>query len=130
MIEKNDRRRHLTPEQRRWTIKQAIMHEPTASDREIARQTKVDHKTVSAARAEMRGPFGEIPQRDQHRPIDRAKAVLRANPELKKREVMQAAQVGSKVAVRARRELVRERRAAAEGPDAAARKHQPRQARS
>src|SRR5216683_5995242 len=45
-----------------------------AARRRTARQTKVDHKTVSAARAEMRGLFGEIPQRDQHRPIDRAKA--------------------------------------------------------
>jgi hypothetical protein len=56
----------------------------------------------------MDGLNSQNAKRDQHRPIERAKAVLRENPDLKKREVMEKANVGSKVAVNARREIAAE----------------------
>lgn len=108
-------RRHLTPEQRRWQIKQVIMRAPQASDREIARQQKVDHKTVGAVRAEMKsGLIGEIPQRDH--PLDRAKSELRKDPALTKRALMEKAGVTSNMAVKARREIAAEPPPAREEP--------------
>jgi hypothetical protein len=54
-------RRHLTLEQKRDLIRHRLKSKPEASDREIAREVGVDHKTVSAAR-EVLQETGEIPQ--------------------------------------------------------------------
>jgi hypothetical protein len=61
VISKNIHRRHLTSEQKRDLIAKVIAAKPEASDRQIAKQVKVNHKTVGAARAEMEAT-GEIPQ--------------------------------------------------------------------
>ena len=103
-LSRNVYRRHLTAEQRRWEIKRAIAKNPKASDREIARQAKVHHETVAATRAEMSGPNGGIRQTD-HRPIERAKAALQANPKMTQRELQKKAKVGASTAVAAHRAL-------------------------
>lgn len=51
--------RHLTREQRRDLIAAELEHDPSRSDRAIARLVGVDHKTVGAVRRELAG--GEIP---------------------------------------------------------------------
>jgi protein gp37 len=53
-------RRHLTNEQRREVIAELLRENPQQSDRQIASQTKADHKTVGKVRGEMEGR-GEIP---------------------------------------------------------------------
>src|SRR5262245_47499873 len=60
VISKNIHRRHLTAEQKRDLIAKLIKAQPEKSDRQIAKQAKVDHKTVGAARTELEGR-GEIP---------------------------------------------------------------------
>jgi hypothetical protein len=50
VISKNIHRRHLTPEQKRDLIAKVIAAKPEASDRQIAKQVKADHKTVGAVR--------------------------------------------------------------------------------
>jgi hypothetical protein len=105
-VSMNVYRRHLTAAQRRWAIKGRIIANPTASDREIARQTKTDHKTVAAARSEMSVPNGETPQTEHlHLPIERAKKALRANPALSARQLSAKAKVGASTAVKARKEM-------------------------
>lgn len=59
IISKNIHRRHLTPEQKREIIAKVIAAKPEASDRQIAKQVKTDHKTVGSVRAE-REATGEI----------------------------------------------------------------------
>jgi hypothetical protein len=59
VISKNIHRRHLTPEQKRDLIAKVIAAKPEASDRQIAKQVKVDHKTVGSVRAE-REATGEV----------------------------------------------------------------------
>jgi hypothetical protein len=76
-------RRHLTPEQRRWMVKQAIARDPKANDSEISRQTNVSDKTVATVRAEMatapRKP--ETPKIEgENRPLERAKRAFKENP--------------------------------------------------
>jgi len=61
VISKNIRRRHLTAEQKRKLIGKVIAAEPEASDRQIAKQVKADHKTVGAIRKKNEAT-GEIPQ--------------------------------------------------------------------
>jgi ParB-like nuclease domain len=58
----NVRRRHLTAEQKRGLIAKLLKAKPEASDREIAKQVKADHKTVGAVRSEKEGR-GEIPHK-------------------------------------------------------------------
>jgi ParB-like chromosome segregation protein Spo0J len=56
----NVHRRHLTADQKRELIEKLLKAKPEASNRTIAKQTKVDHKTVGKTRAELEGR-GEIP---------------------------------------------------------------------
>jgi hypothetical protein len=60
VVSANIHRRHLTPEQRRELIAKLLIANPGKSNRQIARQTKADHKTVAAVRQEQEGR-GEIP---------------------------------------------------------------------
>jgi hypothetical protein len=60
VVSANIHRRQLTAEQKRAVIAKLLKAKPEASDRTIAKQTKVDHKTVGKARAELEGR-GEIP---------------------------------------------------------------------
>jgi hypothetical protein len=57
----NLHRRHLTTDQRRDLIAKLIKAQPSKSDRQIAEQTKADHKTVGKVRAALEAT-GEIPQ--------------------------------------------------------------------
>jgi hypothetical protein len=60
IISKNIHRRHLTAEQRRELIAKLVKAQPEKSNRQIAKQVKVDHKTVAAVRKEQVSR-GEIP---------------------------------------------------------------------
>src|SRR5215471_1222259 len=60
IISKNIHRRHLTVEQKRTLADRLLKVDPTKSDRAIAEQVKLDHKTVAAVRAEGEAS-GEIP---------------------------------------------------------------------
>jgi hypothetical protein len=56
----NVHRRHLTAEQKRELIAKVLKAKPEQSNRAIAKQVKVDHKTVADVRTESEGR-GEIP---------------------------------------------------------------------
>jgi hypothetical protein len=56
----NVHRRHLTAEQKREAIAVILKARPGLSDRQIAKSTKADHKTVAAVRQEKEA-CGEIP---------------------------------------------------------------------
>jgi hypothetical protein len=56
----NVHRRHLTAEQRDELVEKVLKAKPEISDRAIAKQTKVDHKTVGKKRAKLVSR-GEIP---------------------------------------------------------------------
>jgi len=58
-------RRHLTAEQKREAIAKLVKAQPEKSDRAIAREVKVDHKTVAAVRsdAEARGEIPHVEKR-------------------------------------------------------------------
>jgi len=60
VISKNIHRRHLTSEQKRELIAKVLKARPEASDRQIAKQVKADHKTVGKARKRLVSR-GEIP---------------------------------------------------------------------
>jgi ParB-like chromosome segregation protein Spo0J len=60
IIRMNIHRRHLKPEERREFLKRLLRLSPRKSDRTIAREAGVDHKTVAAARSEGERR-GEIP---------------------------------------------------------------------
>jgi len=60
VISANIRRRHLTPKKKRDLIAKLLKAQPDQSDRQIANQVKVDHKTVGKIRREEEGR-GEIP---------------------------------------------------------------------
>jgi len=51
VVSANLHRRHLTGEQKRELISRLLDMDPQKSDRTIANQTKVDHKTVAAKKA-------------------------------------------------------------------------------
>ena len=53
IISKNIHRRHLTSDQRAAALQALIKATPEKSDREIARQAKVDHKTIGKQRKKM-----------------------------------------------------------------------------
>jgi ParB-like nuclease domain len=59
VVSKNIHRRHLTAAQKRDLIAKVIAAKPEASDRQIAKQVKADHKTVGSVRAE-REATGEV----------------------------------------------------------------------
>jgi ParB-like chromosome segregation protein Spo0J len=53
VISANYHRRHLTADQKRAAIAEKILANPEASDRQIAEEAKVSHRTVAAQRADM-----------------------------------------------------------------------------
>jgi hypothetical protein len=57
----NVNRRHLTPAKKAELIEQLLKENPERSDRAIAKDAKVDHKTIAARRQELVAT-GEIPQ--------------------------------------------------------------------
>jgi hypothetical protein len=59
IISKNIHRRHLTAEQKRDLIAKLVKAQPEKSDRQIAKQVKVDHKTVASVRAKQEAT-GEV----------------------------------------------------------------------
>jgi hypothetical protein len=61
VLSANIHRRHLTAEQKRELIERLLKAQPQSSDRTIAKQTKVDHKTVGKTRSKLEAT-GEIPQ--------------------------------------------------------------------
>ena len=61
VISRNVHRRHLTRDQKRQVIAALLKLAPERSNRQIAKDAKVDHKTVGAERAELEAT-GEIPQ--------------------------------------------------------------------
>jgi hypothetical protein len=60
VLSANLHRRHLTGEDRRDLIAKVLKAKPGESNRKIAKQTKVDHKTVAAVRDDLES-VGEIP---------------------------------------------------------------------
>jgi len=64
VISLNLHRRHLTSEQKRDIIGRLVKADPTRSDRQVAADVKVDHKTVGAVRQGME-QRGEIPHVDK-----------------------------------------------------------------
>src|SRR5262249_6841284 len=67
-------RRHLTRDEKRAVLERRLRANPELSDRTIAAQVHVDHKTVNGVRAELEGR-GEIPH-----VADRVDAVGRKQP--------------------------------------------------
>lgn len=63
VISANIRRRHLNAEQTRELITKLLKLEPKQSDRQVAKQVGVDHKTVATVRSEAEAR-GEIPHGD------------------------------------------------------------------
>jgi hypothetical protein len=64
VVSKNIHRRHLTAEQKREIIAALLKMQPEKSNRQIAKQAKVDDKTVGAVRRELEST-AEIPQLDK-----------------------------------------------------------------
>jgi hypothetical protein len=62
----NHHRRHLSPEDKRDRIAALLKAQPEKSNRTIAKETKVDHKTVGAVRERLEAG-GEIPHHDQRK---------------------------------------------------------------
>ena len=65
----NGLRRQLSREQLATLIEWTLRKAPDATDREVARNTGADHKTVAAARRRLRS-VGEIPQHDKRKGRD------------------------------------------------------------
>jgi hypothetical protein len=61
VVSMNLHRRHLTSEQKRAVITAVLHATPAKSNRQVADQVRVDHKTVAAVRQQLEGT-GEIPQ--------------------------------------------------------------------
>jgi hypothetical protein len=61
ILSANVHRRHLTATQRREIVAKILKAQPEKSDRQIAKQTNVDHKTVGAQRTKLEAT-GEIPR--------------------------------------------------------------------
>jgi len=61
VLSANVHRRHLTPAQKRDLIAEVLKAQPEKSNRTIAKQTKVDDKTVAAVRGKLEAT-AEIPQ--------------------------------------------------------------------
>lgn len=61
VLAQNVHRRHLTPEQKRNVVAELLKANPQSSNRAIAEQVKVDHKTVGTVRGALVAG-GEIPQ--------------------------------------------------------------------
>jgi hypothetical protein len=69
VISANIHRRHLTTAQRGELLAAALKATPERSDRAIAKDVKVDHKTVAAKRKELE-VGGEIPHQDKRTGAD------------------------------------------------------------
>jgi ParB-like chromosome segregation protein Spo0J len=91
VISKNYHRRMVTAEKKRERIAELLKAQPEASDREIAKQAKVDHKTVGAVRSKKEAT-GEIPQlekrkgrdgKTRNKPKAKAKAETKAEAKAK-----------------------------------------------
>jgi ParB-like chromosome segregation protein Spo0J len=98
-------RRHLTAEQKRALIAKVIAMKPEASDRQIAKQVKADHKTVARARAEAED-LGKLPHvetrtdtKGRKQPAKKRKAKERRNE--KRREARRAKEEAERQAARA-----------------------------
>jgi hypothetical protein len=111
VISKNIRRRHLTAEQKRKLIGKVIAAEPEASDRQIAKQVKADHKTVGAIRKKNEAT-GEIPQLKKTTGADGKARKRPSKPAQRKLEAAQAHIVELEAAHEHDRELAEKLRAA------------------
>ena len=78
-------RRHLSAEQKREAIAARIKADPQASNHTIAKAEYVDDKTVAKVRKES-VPKSDSPKME-HRPIERAKAAARENPDASVSEI-------------------------------------------
>lgn len=101
VLSMNVHRRHLTTKQKREAIMAYVKANPRASNRKVARELKVSHHTVAAARDDVQG--GQVAQNEQ--PADRAAAVLQANPEMTQREVAAEAGVSPGTVSKVRKKL-------------------------
>jgi ParB-like chromosome segregation protein Spo0J len=61
VISANIHRRHLHPDARKRIVADLMKLNPEKSDRQLAKETKLDHKTVAKVRTELEAS-GEIPQ--------------------------------------------------------------------
>ena len=111
VISKNIRRRHLTAEQKRKLIGKVIAAEPEASDRQIAKQVKADHKTVGAIRKKNEAT-GEIPQLKKTTGADGKARKRPSKPAQRELEAAQAHIVELEAAHEHDRELAEKLRAA------------------
>src|SRR5262249_3800637 len=68
VISANIHRRHLTQEQKRELVAKLVKAQPEASNNAIAKQAKVDDKTVAKVRHDMEASFGNSERRgaDRH----------------------------------------------------------------
>jgi hypothetical protein len=85
VISANIHRRHLTADQKRELIGKVIAAKPEASDRQIAKQVKADHKTVGAIRKKKEAT-GEISPVEKRTGADgkvRKQPARKAKPEAK-----------------------------------------------
>jgi hypothetical protein len=102
VLSANVHRRHLTTEQKHEAIAAFIKADPKASDSRIAKTLKVvSDKTVAKVRKET-VPNSEIPK-VEHKPVERAKAAVRANPGASVTDITERAKVGRAAAQRAQK---------------------------
>jgi hypothetical protein len=78
VIGANLHRRHITGEQKRDLIAKLLKAKPEVSNRQIAKQTKADHKTVAAVRGDLES-VGEIPHLEKTVGADGKQYKSRAN---------------------------------------------------
>ena len=76
----NLHRRHLTKEQKNAAIRWKLKAAPEKSNRAIAAEVQVDHKTVAAERAELEDG-GEIPHHEKHVGQDGVEQPARKKPD-------------------------------------------------
>ena len=102
ILSKNVYRRHLTPEHKRQAIAYYIQADPTASDSKIAQDLNVSPNTVKNTRKKSDQNLQNA--KNDHKPIERARAAIRENPDASIREIAKLAGVGFGVAQKAKRE--------------------------
>jgi transposase-like protein len=102
VLSKNAYRRHLNAKQKRDVIARFLKADPQASDREIARESKSDHKMVGRVRRSMQnGSLTQIARGAK----ERAKAALVENPDASIADVAQKVGVSERTVVNAKQEL-------------------------
>jgi len=114
----NIQRRHLTADQKRELIGKLLKDEPDKSDRQIAKEAKVDHKTVAAQRKQKEAT-GEIPQLPKTVGADgktrkRPARSFKAGKPLAANQAHDAPQTGSEQSERDREGQLRQERDAAQ----------------